>query len=132
MDGPKASQLIYEVSVQVDKKIVVEWEKWIVEHINQIVSLDNGTLFSKGHLCKLDQSFDSANETDCSHIGFVIHYYSNSKQCLNTYFDKHAPLLRKDGLDRFGDQFKATRRVFVIEKEITAPPPQSSSFGYVF
>lgn len=50
-------------------------------------------------------------EKDPNFLFWTVHYKVASKEALESYFKDKAPILRKDGVDRFGANFSISRRV---------------------
>ncbi|KAK5578692.1 hypothetical protein RB653_008365 [Dictyostelium firmibasis] len=125
----KKEQHIYEVTAEVDNSIINEWENWIAEHVREIVALDDGNIFSKGVINKLNNSLLGQEEKSTTST-YVIQYTSVNETSITTYIQKHAPNLRK-GAASFGDKLKTSRRLLVEFKTISNPP-QTKNFGYVF
>ncbi|KAN0024783.1 hypothetical protein ACTFIV_009192 [Dictyostelium citrinum] len=127
----KKEQHVYEVTAEVDNSIINEWENWIVEHVREIVALDDGNIFSKGVINKLNNSLmGSLPEEKPTTSTYVIQYQAVNETSITTYIQKHAPNLRK-GAAQFGDKLKTSRRLLVEYKTISNPP-QTKNFGYVF
>ncbi|EGC36010.1 hypothetical protein DICPUDRAFT_78317 [Dictyostelium purpureum] len=125
-------QYIYEVTVDVDVTILDAWKTWIVDHVNHIVNLEKGNLFSKSNIFEVNTGLlDPTTCTKGRPISFVIQYWATSANSIPTYIQKYSDELRKDGLEKFGDKMKASRRV-LVEKKSIHNPPQTSTFGYVF
>ena len=108
--------IIYEVNLAVDASIVEKFQAWLDQHIQDIVDL-NG--FKSAELCQ--------EATDKDEFNFSVRYTLTCMKALDTYLEKHAPSMRKDGIDRFGDKFIASRRVFHINKTFTPALPQIST-----
>ncbi|KAM9958660.1 hypothetical protein ACTFIW_012249 [Dictyostelium discoideum] len=129
----KKEQQIYEVTAEVDNSIINEWENWIVEHVREIVALDDGNIFSKGVINRLNNSLlgslpDEKSTTTTS--TYVMQYTAVNETSITTYIQKYAPVLRK-AVPAFADKIKTSRRILVEYKTISNPP-QTKNFGYVF
>ncbi|KYQ91438.1 hypothetical protein DLAC_08406 [Tieghemostelium lacteum] len=125
-----AAKVIYEVTCEVEDEINERFADWLTKHVDEIVKLENGNLFAKALITKLDNSLVGGQNP--SKNTYVMQYYAYSKETLQTYLTKYSAGMREDGLKHFGDKFKATRRSFAIKSEVIPPPSQSNNFGYVF
>ncbi|KAM9984293.1 hypothetical protein ACTFIZ_004003 [Dictyostelium cf. discoideum] len=126
----KKEQLIYEVTVEVDNSIINEFENWIVEHVREIVALDDGNIFSKGVVNKLNTHLESLEKPTTTST-YVMQYFAvNGENSITTYLQKYAPNFRKP-VPAFVDKIKTSRRILVEYKTISNPP-QTKNFGYVF
>lgn len=90
--------IVYEVNLQVEPQIEVAYLSWLKEHIQAILQQPgfiDATLYA----------------TINNPGAFVVQYLVASEQDLENYIHHVAPSMRQDGIDRFGNQFQATRRV---------------------
>ena len=88
----------YEVQVDLATSAVAEWLDWIGPHAREVVA---------------SGGFDAAIiHADTASPGrYVIRYSATSVEHINRYLAEHAPRLRADALERFGDRMTASRRV---------------------
>ena len=63
--------------------------------------------FCKYHLYKVSSK-------DLNQKKISVHYYINSLKDLNDYLNNYAEKMRLDGLNLFGDNFSASRRILSI------------------
>lgn len=103
--------IVYEVSLQVDRDIAVEYLQWLHGHIAQILALPG---FVDAQL------FDVLDDGAGTQRGFVVCYRLHDRAALQRYFDAFAPALRADGQARFGGRFSATRRALEIRNAFPA------------
>ncbi|QRN03637.1 DUF4286 family protein [Legionella sp. MW5194] len=97
--------LIYEVNLTVDAAIVEAFIGWLKPHIQELLAFEgflNATV-----------SMDSESQTG-ERRTLVVHYYLASEDHYRNYIRDHAPRMRQDGIDRFGSQFTATRRLLTV------------------
>lgn len=97
----KRKVVIYEVHFQVQREIIDEYRAWLFTHIADILNLPG---FQSAELFDVQTS----EPNFCS---LSVQYRLASPNDLENYFQNHAPRMRADGLERFGDRFSATRRV---------------------
>jgi hypothetical protein len=97
---------IYNVTIKVDSQIHAEWLRWMIEvHVPAIMQTK---CFEKYHIAKLMDLDESEGMT------FVFQYYAESKADYNRYVELHAPGLRKQVTDRWGDRFIAFRTLMEV------------------
>ena len=92
---------IYEVTLSVDREIIESFDLWLAEHVRDMLAIDgfvDATVF---------ETEDDAGDR----LQRVTHYQVESEQKLQEYFDGPAAAMRQDGVERFGDQFSASRRI---------------------
>ena len=98
--------LIYNVTVQVERSIAVEWLNWLqLEHVPEV--LQTGC-FVRHQVVQLVD----AEETES--VTYAVQYYVESEKQLNTYLDEHAAALRQKGFDKWGNRFIAFRTIMQV------------------
>lgn len=93
--------LIYEVTARVSPEIEAEFTQWLHAHLVEMKGLDpieDALLFRS-----IDESGDD--------VVFVSHYRMASRSAYEDYLENHAPRMRADGIARFGERFRASRRL---------------------
>eukprot|EP01132_Coremiostelium_polycephalum_P005071 gene5071-6311_t len=101
--------VVYEVTATIKKDKSLDWKPWIIKHVKEIISLENGALFHKGMINKLD---DEPGSNDGTTETYVMVYFAKSRKCLETYLEKHTAALRQDAINTFGDSLKTSRRIY--------------------
>lgn len=96
--------IIYEVNVFVQRDIEDHYRQWLDKHIAEILALP-GFIDA--------QSFDVQQDDTDGDVAICVHYRLESRAALDNYFEQHAARLRADGVARFGDRFRAARRVLM-------------------
>jgi antibiotic biosynthesis monooxygenase (ABM) superfamily enzyme len=95
--------VIYEVTLSVDRAIEAEYRNWLDEHIRQMRALPG---FTAAVLYDVLEPAPPAGQfTVC------VRYRVHDQATLDLYLSEHAPRMRADGATRFGDRFRASRRV---------------------
>lgn len=97
------SAVIYEVNLFVQRGIEREYRNWLAGHIREILSLPG---FVGAQLFEVHEPLSPADQ-----FALCVHYHLGSDEALQDYFREHAPRLRAEGLARFGNGFRAQRRV---------------------
>lgn len=98
--------IIYEVQLSADPSIATEIASWLPEHIQEMTDLPG--FMGARWLEQLDPKTDR--------IIHCVHYQLEDQESLDRYFEQHAPRMRAEGIDRFGDHFEATRRIFKLHQ----------------
>ena len=122
---------IYEVNVRVLKEIADDYEKWLDEHIKQILQI-GGFLSAEWFVVeedketkeleeavrqavRLDESVPpEIREAAASPVRtclYTIQYRLLNRDILDHYLTYHAEEMRQEGQELFGAKFAATRRV---------------------
>ncbi|KAL9641984.1 hypothetical protein ABK040_004041 [Willaertia magna] len=103
------SKVVYEVNLIIDKEIEEEFKSWLPEHIQLILKI-------KGFIeARWFESDPVENNLDNNKTYYTVHYLLEDRESLQNYFDNHASELRKDGINRFGTKFSASRRVMILK-----------------
>lgn len=92
---------IYEVRIEVDNEIAQEYRNWLEDHMAEIVKCAG---FDKALLL----AEKPANEE--SQL-FTVQYWAPDEDTVLHYIENLAPAFRADGVERFGDRFRAQRRI---------------------
>jgi len=98
--------IIYNVTSRLDWSIHEDWLEWMkIEHIPQVLATG---CFIHHQLVRLLQTDDTEGPT------FAIQYFCNSMDICNVYFEIHAPKLRNDVIQKWGDRFVSFRSLMEI------------------
>jgi hypothetical protein len=100
--------IIYNVTIQVDNSIAIEWLQWMKEeHIPDVL---NTGMFFDARLCHLLEQDEKEAKT------YTAQYFCHTLTEYNTYISEHAQGMREKGFARFGNKFVAFRTVMEVEK----------------
>jgi hypothetical protein len=98
--------LIYNVTIKVDESIATEWLQWMQqEHIPNI--MDTGC-FSEFKMVRLLDIDDSEGPT------YAVQYFATTMDLYQDYQRQHAPRIRKESIDKWGDRFIAFRTLMEV------------------
>lgn len=103
--------VIYEVNIQVNREIYIEFAPWLKSHIQDILKIPG---FLQATLLQ------SVEETSRQYLFLSVHYQLENQAYLDTYLTQFAPKLRQDALQRFPNQFSITRRILQINEVLRA------------
>ena len=95
--------IVYEVNVFVRREIEAAYREWLDAHVREIVALPG---FTGAQV--FERSEPAAAEGE---FALCMQYRLRDAAALAAYLREHAPRLRADGIARFGDGFRAERRV---------------------
>lgn len=100
------SNVLYEVTLQVERDIAGDYRAWLHGHVREMLALPG---FLDARLSEVD---DPAPDGDAT--VFCCHYRLQDAAALDAYLREHAPRMRAEGLERFGQRFNARRRVMTV------------------
>lgn len=95
--------VIYEVNLDLDAGIADAYRLWLAAHVAEICALPG---FLGARVFAVHDPVPGDGR-----IGLCVHYALRDQDALDAYLRDHAPRLRAEGLQRFGDRFRASRRV---------------------
>lgn len=94
--------IVYEVNLRVQHAIAVDYLSWLQSHVAQMLALP-------GFVSA--QVFAAPDHDDDEARAFCVQYRLQDRAALERYLQQHAVRMRADALARFGDHFRAERRV---------------------
>lgn len=98
--------LIYNVTIKVDESIATDWLQWMrQEHIPNIM---NTGCFAEYKMVRLLEIDDSEGPT------YAVQYFASTMNDYQSYQLKHAPRIRKESIDKWGDRFIAFRTLMEV------------------
>ena len=104
MNAPAtAAAVIYEVSLDLEADIADAYQVWLASHVAEICALPG---FVGARVFAV---LDPPPGPD--RIALCVQYRLRDQHALDAYLRDHAPRLRADGIARFGERFRASRRV---------------------
>ena len=93
--------ITYEVALQPDPEILGDFEAWLEYHVDEMLALPGFT----------GASIHKAEEPETGAALRVVRYELEDRAALQRYLDEFAPRMRAEGVARFGERFRATRRI---------------------
>ena len=98
--------LLYNVTVKVAAEIGADWLLWLQqEHVPEVLSTG---CFRKATICRLLDTDDSEGPT------FSVQYLAETRNDYERYIQNHAPQMRQQSFDRWGDRFIAFRSLLEV------------------
>ncbi len=98
--------IVYEVNLDVESAIAAAYCDWLHAHIGQMTQLPG---FTGATMFAL-----SSEDLDADRVGWCVQYRLRDRLALDAYLREHAPRMRDEGVTRFGDRFRATRRIMHV------------------
>lgn len=108
MSGPR---VIYEVTLSVPDARADELADWLPWHASEMLALPG---FIDANI------FDPEIDEQGGRVRRTVHYELSNRQALDDYLEEHAEAMRRDGIERFGDDLVAERRILPIAEATAA------------
>lgn len=112
--------LIYEVNLAVDRDIEGEFLAWLNGHVEQVLSCPG---FTAARVYRRDPRDEG--EPDEGRLLLTLHYDLPDRAAFEAYLERHAPAMRREGLERFPGRFAARRRLLALERAVAPGIPLS-------
>jgi hypothetical protein len=97
----RGAGITYEVALEPDAAILAEFEAWLEYHVDEMLALPG---FTGATIHKAENPETGAQLR-------IVRYGLRDRAALARYLEEFAPRMRADGLARFGDRFRASRRI---------------------
>lgn len=94
---------VYEVNVELDAGIADAYRAWLDAHVRGILALPG--FLGAGVMEVVDPAPAPGS------IALCVRYRLRDDAALEAYLRDHAPRLRAEGVARFGERFRAWRRI---------------------
>ncbi|HSN16792.1 MAG TPA: DUF4286 family protein [Gammaproteobacteria bacterium] len=102
------SALVYEVTLDIQADAAAEFDAWLKDHVRHMLALPG---FHDARILKPEGPAAGTERR-------VVQYTLGSRAELDQYLAEHAPRMREDGVRRFGDKMKTSRRVFDLDAPV--------------
>lgn len=96
--------VIYEVNIVLEPQIEEEYRAWLGLHVEAVLSHEG---FIEADIFDVKDG----REQDDGKVCLSVHYHLRSEKDLEDYLRDHAPTLRQEASERFGNRFSSWRRV---------------------
>lgn len=97
---------IYNITNSVSNSIHEAWLKWMKEE--HIPAVMNTNCFTGYQVLKLHEQHNAEGPT------YIIQYFAESKALYNRYIEMYADKLRKETIDKWGENFIAFRTLLEV------------------
>lgn len=115
--------IIYEVNLEVDEEINYKMAAFLQEHLQQMLTF-KGFRTAYWFFRRPEDEPEAPTETTL----WTIQYVVDSREDLDDYLANHAEKMRGETTDRFGDKFKASRRILNL-LGVAGLPDQAGTSG---
>lgn len=96
--------ILYNVTASVDKSIEQDWLHWMrTQHIPKVMAT---ACFDHHKLLRI-----MGEQPDPSAQSYAVQYFAETEIHLHTYLQQHAPSLRQEVQERYGDKCLTFRTV---------------------
>ena len=102
-----SSSVIYEVNLEADAAIAAPFDTWLRDHVADMLQIEG---FRSAEI------LDDASAPE-GRIRRIVQYRLSDRAALDEYLAVHAPRMRAQGTERFGDRYTASRRVLPHREE---------------
>jgi hypothetical protein len=112
MSGPR---VVYEVTLSVPEARAEELADWLPWHASEMLALPG---FIDANI------FDPEPDEQTGRMRCEVQYVVSDRKSLDEYLEQKADEMRREGIERFGDDLSATRRILPIAeatREIAKP-----------
>src|SRR5579871_5044720 len=104
--------LVYEVTLDVSAEVAPEFDHWLADHVREMLTLPGF----------LDARILSPEDPESTTVRRVVQYTMAGRAELDRYVAEHAPRMRAEGVKRFGDKLKTSRRVLDVDQAMGLAP----------
>lgn len=113
--------VIYEVTLEVEAGIIEQFDTWLTGHIQDMLRQPG---FEKADMLPAP---DAAVAPIDGRVTRVVQYTVASQADLDAYFRDQAARMRAEGIERFGDKFRASRMVLPVSAALPKAPAPSTA-----
>jgi hypothetical protein len=99
--------VLYEVNLDADAAIEGPFDTWLRDHIADVLQFDG---FLSAEILGDDTAADGR-------IRRIVQYRLRDRQALDAYLRDQAPRMQAQGIEKFGDRFRAERRLLAHREE---------------
>jgi Domain of unknown function (DUF4286) len=100
--------VLYEVDYAADVEIEASFDTWLRDHTADVLQFD-------GFLSA--EILDDEAVAPPGRVRRIVQYRLRDRAALEAYLREHAPRLRQQGVDKFGDRYSVQRRVLAHREE---------------
>ena len=97
--------LLYEVNLEIDAAIAADYRAWLDAHVARILALPG---FTGARIFEVLEP-----QAPTGQVALCVQYTLRGRDDFDSYLRDHASLMRAEGVARFGDRFRANRRLLL-------------------
>lgn len=106
--------IVYEVALEIDAAIAADYRAWLDAHVDRILALPG---FTGARIFELLEPAPPSGT-----LALCVQYALRDRAAFDAYLRDHAASLRAEGIARFGDRFRASRRILAqLPRAMDAP-----------
>ncbi|MFI4920592.1 MAG: DUF4286 family protein [Gammaproteobacteria bacterium] len=109
-----SKSLVYEVTLDVGADVAPEFDTWLEEHVHAMLALPG---FRDARILSPEDP-----EAAGASVRRVVQYTLAGRAELDRYLAEHSSRMRADGITRFGDKLKTSRRVLDVDQAMNLTP----------
>lgn len=95
--------IVYEVNLEIDTALRGDYLPWLQAHVAEMLHIE-GFMSAT-----VEEVLEPAPPPVC--FALCVRYQLRDESCLHHYLTHHAAAMRRDGIKRFGNGFRAHRRI---------------------
>jgi hypothetical protein len=103
--------VIYEVNLTVNNEIFEDYYQWLIKHVEEMFQFRG---FKKAEIAK-EKKLNQESEDKTK---LTVRYSIDNEADLNDYLQNFATTMREAAIKKFGDKFRAERRIFTEPLEV--------------
>jgi quinol monooxygenase YgiN len=100
------SAVVYEVTLHVQAALADQYAHWLHGHVREMLALPG---FLDARVARQLEPAPGESE-----VVWTCSYRLRDQAALDTYLAEHAAAMRADGQERFGNHFRASRRILAL------------------
>ncbi len=109
-----SKSLVYEVTLDITADVAPEFDVWLEEHVHAMLALPG---FRDARILRPEDPQAAGTS-----VRRVVQYTLAGRAELDRYVAEYAPRMRADGVTRFGDKLKTSRRVLDVDQAMGVTP----------
>ena len=106
--------IVYEVTLEIDAAIAADYRDWLDAHVARILALPG---FTGARILEVQEPSPPSGAT-----ALCVQYSLRDRATFDAYLRDHAARMRAEGIARFGDRFRASRRILALLPRATGAP----------
>ncbi|MCJ0826466.1 DUF4286 family protein [Luteimonas sp. 50] len=95
--------VVYEVTLEIEAAIAADYRAWLHAHVDRILALPGFTA------ARIFEVLEPAPPSGTAAL--CVQYALRDRAALDAYLRDHAARMRAEGIARFGNRFRASRRI---------------------
>ncbi len=101
--------VIYEVNLRPEPGVAADFDLWLRKHVRDMLALPGF----------LEAAISLRADDDAPEPTRTVQYRLVDRAALDRYLEEHAPRMRAEGVEAFGDRFTADRRILESAEQLS-------------